>query len=296
MAFETRHIQYFIAVAEELHFRRAAERLHLTQPALSRAIKQLEHTVGTELLSRTNRRVQLTSAGIVFLEGCRQSMKNIERAADQALLAREGKVGHLYIAYTDNAIAGIFPEIIERFRRVVPGVSLDLDHSFTEGQYQKFEKNEIDIGFLTGPVTLSGYDQITVQQESLVVVLPEDHPCVTADEVYLADLAEFPFVTGMQQVWKYFFKHIDPIFEKAGYRPSIIQEAFNSEGIIGLVAAKMGVAILPKSTQNYFRRGVVIRPLADDHPLLSTVAAWNTQSVSPAMASFIEILQEFRME
>ena len=268
----------------------------MSQPALSRAIKQLEHAVGTELLARTNRRVQLTSAGVIFLEGCRQSMKTIERAADQALLAKEGKLGHLYIAYTDNAIAGVLPQIIERFRREVPGVTLDLDHSFTEEQFQKFEKRAIDIGFLTGPVTLSGYDQITVQQESLIVVLPEGHPCATADEVYLADLAEFPFVTGMQEVWKYFFKYIDPIFEEAGYKPLIIQEAFNSEGIIGLVAAKMGVAILPESTKNYFRRGVVIRPLADDHPLLSTVATWNTQSVSPAMALFIEILQDFRTE
>jgi len=296
MTFQTRHIQYFIAVAEELHFRRAAERLHMAQPALSRAIKQLEHAVGTELLGRTNRRVELTSAGAMFLEGCRQSMETMERAADQALLASEGKVGHLYIAYTDNAIAGVLPEIIERFRRMVPGVSLDLDHSFTEEQFQKFEKRTIDIGFLTGPVTLSGYEQIVVQQESLVVILPENHPCAKADKVYLADLADFPFITGMQQVWKYFFKYIEPIFEQAGYRPKIIQEAFNSEGIIGLVAAKMGVAILPESTRNYFRRGVVIRPLADDHPLLTIVAAWNTQFMSPAMESFIEVLQDFRVE
>jgi len=294
MTYQTRHIQYFIAVAEELHFRRAAERLHMAQPALSRAIKCLEEAVGTELLARTNRRVQLTSAGAVFLEGCRQSMETIQHAAEQALLAQEGRVGHLKIAYTDNAIAGVLPGIIERFRREEPRVSLDIVHSFTEEQYQKLDNRVIDFGFLMGPVTLSGLDQITVQKEPLVVILPENHPCAASDQVCLADLADYPFVTGMRRVWKYFFKHLDPLFERAGYRPSIIQEAFNSEGIFGLVAANMGVAILPESTRNYFRRGVVVRPLADDHPHLPTVATWISQSVTPSMELFIEILREFR--
>lgn len=294
MSIETRHIRYFIAVAEELHFRRAAERLNLAQPALSRAIKQLEHSIGTVLLARTKRRVQLTPAGSVFLDGCRRALNTIERSAERALQAKDGKIGHLSIAYTDFAISGVLPEIIERFRRDVPGVTLDIIHMFTENQIDALHRQAIDFGFLTGPLTNAGFEGIQIQQDKLVVALPEDHPLAASGEIALADIADEPIIAGTPREWKHFDYHLHSLYRANGITPRIIQEAFNSEGIFGLVAANMGISILTASAQNYFRKGVSILPLGDEHPYIPTEATWNPKSVSPAMELFIELLDEFR--
>jgi len=296
MIIETRHIRYFIAVAEELHFRRAAERLGLAQPALSRAIKQLEHVVGTELFTRTNRRVELTAAGAVFLDGCRRSMSAIERSAERALQAKDGKIGHLSIGYTDFAISGILPEIIEQFRRELPGVTIDFVHMFTEPQIEALRRQTINFGFLTGPLEVAGYAHLPVQQDRLVVALPKNHPLATQDEIAVTDLAEQPFIMGMPREWRHFNAHLNNLFRRAGISPRIVQEAFNSEGIFGLVAANMGITILTESSLNYFRRGLIMRPLADNHPRVSTEAVWNPHFITPTMKLFIELLDKFRKE
>ena len=287
---ETRHVRYFIAVAEELNFRRAAERLNLAQPSLSRAIQKLEHAVGVRLLARNNRRVELTPAGKVFLDGCRRSMEGMESAARLARKADVGEVGHLTIGYTDFAISGVLPQILERFRRRFPDVTIDLLHMFTEPQVEALYQQTIDFGFLTGPVMAKGFSHVTVQEDRFVVVLPETHPLVELDAVPLETLADESFVTGMARWWGHYHRHLENLCQTAGFRPRIVQEAFNSEGIFGLVAANMGIAIHPGCARNYIREGLVIRDLKESTARVPTEVAWVSGVETPLMNNFIRLL------
>ena len=287
---ETRHIRYFIAVAEELHFRRAAERLNLAQPSLSRAVQQLEHVVGVRLLNRTNRRVELTVAGQVFLDGCRRAMDSLDRAGHLARKAEAGEVGHLTIGYTDFAISGVLPQILEQFRREFPGATVELSHMFSEPQIEALNQRTIDFGFMTGPVLADNLSHMVVQKDRFVVVLPEKHRLADRDVVPLAELKDEPFVAGTVRWWNYYLRHLEALCQSAGFRPRIVQEAFNSEGIFGFVAADMGIAIHPECARNYVRKGLVVRDLEADERLIPTEVAWVSGSETPIMKSFIRFL------
>ena len=287
---DIRHMRYYIAVAEELNFRRAAERLHVAQPALSRAIRQLEADLGTTLLERTNRRVEMTDAGVVFLEGCRHIASNIEALVEQTVRARDGEIGHIYIGYTDFAISGALPGIMQDFRASYPEVSVDLAHMVTATQLEALRRSEIQVGFLTGPINEPGFDQLVVQHERLVVILPEAHPLARLRSIPLERLAEEPFVTGQAAHWRHFLSHMTAVCHGAGFTPRIVQEAYNSEGIFGLIAANMGVTLHAESARNHFRKGIAIRPLRDNDYRVSTLAIWRSDAPSPALRRFVETI------
>ena len=291
MRYELRHLRYFIAVAEELNFRRAAERLNLAQPALSRAIQQLEHHVAVRLLNRTNRRVELTEAGRVFLDGCRRSMASLEKAAAEARKAGVGEIGHFTVGYTDFAISGVLPHILEKFRRHYPGVTVDLLHRFTTQQYDDLDKRMIDFGFMTGPAAAPGLAHMTVQRDRFVVVLSEKHPLAEREEIPLPMLAREPFVVGIASAWKHYHRHVDALCQSAGFTPRVVQEAFNSEGIFGLIAANMGLTIHVECVRNYYRTGLAIRPLEDVDACVPTEMAWFPANTTPVMERFIEFVQ-----
>ncbi len=288
---ETRHIRYFIAVAEELHFRRAAERLNLAQPSLSRAVQQLESSVGVRLLNRTNRRVELTVAGELFLKGCRRAVDSLETAAHLARKADEGEVGHLTIGYTDFAISGVLPQILGQFRREFPGVSVELSHMFTEPQIEALDQGTIDFGFMTGPVLANNLSHRVVQKERFVVILPENHRLAGRDAVRLAELRDEPFVAGAARWWSFYLRHMDMLCQSAGFRPRIVQEAFNNESIFGIVAADIGVTIHPESARNYIRKGIVIKDIESEDRVLPTEVAWVTGSETPVMQRFVRFLE-----
>ncbi len=287
---ETRHIRYFIAVAEELHFRRAAERLNLAQPSLSRAVQQLENSVGVRLLNRTNRRVELTVAGEVFLKGCRRAVESLETAAHLARKSEAGEVGHLTIGYTDFAISGVLPQILGRFRRELPGITVELSHMFTEPQIEALAQGTIDFGFMTGPVLANDLSHVVVQKDRFVVILPENHRLAGREAVPLAELRDEPFVAGAVRWWSFYQRHMEALCQSAGFRPKIVQEAFNSESIFGFVAANIGVTIHPECARNYIRKGIVIKDLESEERVLPTEVAWVTGAETPVMQVFIRFL------
>ncbi len=290
---QIRHMLYFVAVAETLNFRRAAQRLNIAQPALSRAIRQLEETLDTRLLERSNRWVELTEAGRVFLDGCRRTLLSAEKTVRDTHKARAGEIGHLAIGYTDFAISGALPEIMQEFRSRFPEVTVDLAHMFTFTQLQALEAGDIQVGFMTGPVRQPGLEHVTVQDERLVVILPESHPLTRLRAIPLARLAGEPFVTGHAAHWRHYLSHMMAVCQRAGFRPRIVQEAFNSEGIFGLIAANMGLTVHTECARNYFRKGLAIRPLKDSSYRVPTVAAWRSTEVSPALRRFIEFIGEW---
>ena len=295
MKFGLRHIRYFIAVAEELHFRRAAVRLGIAQPALSRAIRYLEQELAVTLFERSNRSVALTPAGKTFLDGCRSVMSAVERTVDDTRRVDCGQIGTLRIGYTDFAIAGALPNLLQAFQRTHPGIILQPYHGVTADQLRKLEEGNLDIGFVTGPITRPGYDQCLIQRDRLICVVYENHPLAGRRGVRLKELANEDFVHGPSRDWEHFYSYLIPLCRRAGFVPRIVQEAFNSAGILGLVASGMGVTILTESTHNLAVKGLVAVPLKDVSERLMTVAIWNASAARGSIGMFVEFIREQKL-
>ena len=294
MNIELHHLRYFVAVAEDLHFRRAAERLQVAQPALSRAIKWLESELGATLLLRTTRNVALTDAGRIFLHETRLALAQIERAQSLAQSAAAGEAGRLTVAYMDFAINGPLPAILNAFRASHPGVTIDLAHMWTERQREAIVAGDIDIGFLIGPFSAPGIDSLTILRERFVAVLPEAHPLAHKRSVSLADLSAEPFILGASAYWGPYRRLVDELCLGAGFTPRVVQEAHNSDGIFGLVAAGMGVSIYVEGARNFALRGCTIRPLKGLDANIETAAVWRSDNPSPVIANFIEAIAAYR--
>lgn len=291
-----RHIRYLIAVAEELHFRRAAERLGIAQPALSRAIQHLERELGVVLFTRTNRSVQITRAGETFLAGCRETINKMENAIENTQLVHRGALGLLRIGYTDVAIAGRLPGLLKTFQDTQPNIKLQPHHDVTVSQIQKLDEGTLDIGFVTGPINRSGYEQCLVSSERFVCVFYVSHPLAKRKAVRLEELAKEDFVHGSSKDWEQFYSYLLPLCRRSGFAPRIVQEAFNTSGILGLVSACMGITILTDSVRNSIGPGLVVVPIEDAAEELQTVAFWKSGSVEGAMRVFSEFLLRHELE
>lgn len=295
MHIDLRHLRAFEAVAEELHFRRAAERLHLAQPALSRTIQQLEESVGEVLLLRSNRRVELTEAGRAFLSGGKAVLERLEIAVEQARKAGAGLSGQLSIGYTDFAISGVLPGILDGLRRQHPDLRIELVYASTQQQLIDLKLGRIDFGLVTGPTPNAEFDGIAVQRDRFVAVLPQHHPLAGQAEVDLPDLAHEPFVLGSMQHWLNFRRHLDALCISAGFLPNVVQEAYNSEGVFGFVTANIGISIHVECASNISRKGVVLRPLKGVHQRLCTEAVWTRGPLRPTQQIFIEFLRHWAL-
>ena len=292
MNIELRHLRAFVSVAEELQFRRAAERLHIGQPALSRTIQWLEQEIGTPLFRRTTRNVDLTEAGHAFLGEARHALQVIDRGAVQARRAAEGAIGHLTVAYMDFAILGPLPGILEQFRRRHPGVTVDLTHMPTSRQRSAIAEGAIDIGFLIGPFQAKGFSALTVNRERHLAVLPRRHRLAGKPEIALPDLSEEPFVLGSTDFWRAYRAIVGDLCLAAGFQPRIVQEASTSDGIFGLVGARMGVTLYPECARTVRRPGLTLRPLTGIRSRVPTVAVWRKTIDKPVVSRFVEVLRD----
>lgn len=290
MKIELRQIRQFMAVAQALSFRRAAEHLAIAQPALSRGIQALEHQLGVTLLLRNNRRVELTEAGKVFLKGCHALKGHLDETVRQTRYAQDGLLGSLAIGYTDFAISGTLPSLLDGFRRNHPEVGLDLIYDATPLQLDQLTTGRLDVGFLTGPVISDEFATVPVQSDKFVAVLPANHPLAEHSAIELRALANEPFIFGITARWEHFRRHVDALCLKAGFAPKVAQEAYNTEGMFGLVSANIGVTIHLECAANHGFRGVAIRPLADVHDPIVTVAAWRPTNMNAVVSRFVDFL------
>lgn len=280
MAFGLRHIRYFVTVAEHLHFRRAADHLGIAQPALSRAIRNLEEDLGVTLFERGNRSVQITKAGRVFQESCRGILTSLDHAIDQTRRAHRGQLGSLRIGYTDNAIAGKLPSLLKAFQETEPGIVLNPFHGPTVEQLRRLDLNEIDVGFVTGPVKKPGYEAVPIQSEPFVCITYASHALARRDSIRLVELADEDFVHGSSNEWQHFHAYLFSLCRRVGFEPRIVQQAFNTAGILGLVASGMGLTVLTKNSAIAMPPGLVVVPIDDITEELQTVAIWK-KSVQP---------------
>jgi DNA-binding transcriptional LysR family regulator len=286
---ELRHLRYFVAVAEELHFRRAAERLHMSQPPLSQQIRNLEEDVGATLLVRNQRRVELTAAGQAYLVRARDILAAVEDAAREARRVQRGEVGRLDVGFVGSAMYSVVPELLRAFRERFPDVGLRLREVGTTEQLRRLEDGRLDIGFLRPPGARAGLSIETVLMEPVVAAIPERHPLATAAEIRIEDLAGAPLVlmtrAGAPGLRDALTQLTDGLTEDA-----IVQEVNEMQTLVGLVAAGVGVSLVPQSLRALAREGVVYRDLTGEVPTVRLSAAWRTGDDSPVLAAFLELM------
>ena len=290
---EIRHLRYFIAVAEELHFGRAAKRLAMSQPPLSQQIKLLEEEIGVVLFLRTKRQVELTAAGEVFLGEARKAIAQAEHAIRAARRAARGEIGRLAVGFVSSAVYGQVPSIFRLMRSRYPGVSLVLQDLTSEEQVEAVKANRIDVGLIRPPVLAAeSLAMRVIWRETLMVALPEGNPLAREAEIAVEALAGESFIQIPRHVAPGFYDQCIRICARAGFAPKIVQEARTTPTIVSLIAGGMGVSILPSSLMSLQRSGVVYRPLKTPAPTTDMAVIWRPADESPTLRSFLEIIWE----
>jgi DNA-binding transcriptional LysR family regulator len=282
---ELRHLRYFVAVAEALHFGRAAARLHISQPPLSRAIRGLEREVGTALFERSTRGVRLTPAGSALLPEARRLLREADALAAGARDLARGDVGVLHLGFISASAYNVLPRVLPAFRRTRPGVRLVLSEATTDVQLGALAEGTLDAGILLPPVTPPLFAYAALLREPLVAALPDARTWPA--RVPLAKLAREPFVMFPRHAGPGLHDLVTDACERAGFTPRVEQEAVQMPTIVSLVAAGMGVALVPASLQHMRRTGVVYRPLAGASPRVEVGLAWRAADRSPVLAAFV---------
>jgi DNA-binding transcriptional LysR family regulator len=242
---ELRHLRYFVAVAEELHFGRAAQRLHLAQPPLSQQIRKLEEILGYSLFTRTSRSVRLTSAGEVFLERARRTLRNVQEDLDEARSIGRGEVGFLRVGFIGSSMLTSLPSMLGQYRRQYPKVHLQLSENFTSNLIQSLTKNTIDAAFLRDGDPTDGLSIEPLFSEPFVAVLPSNHPLAKRNVISAANLRDEPFVFFTPTAGTLAYRKTISLCEEHGFRPRVVQEAPQWLTILRLVGAGLGVSIAP---------------------------------------------------
>ena len=286
---ENRHLRYFIEVARSLHVRRAAERLHIAQPALTQNIQQLESALGVELFHRESRHLRLTEAGQVFLAEAEQSLHQFEHAQKTAQRAARGEVGKLFLGFQSTAGLSLIPNLLQNFRTEFPEVEVTLFESVSTAQKRALRSGEIDIGLIYGPPD-AGFAYRQLEPESLVIVLPEDHPLAVKDSVALAELAQEVFILPSSSAAEVLHHAVMTECADAGFQPKKVQEITTAQTALGLVSAQFGVSILPASVQVLVRRGVTLRPIRDSRIKVGLTFLWMEDSRSPVVANLVKCI------
>lgn len=291
MTIDLRQLRQFVAVAEELSFRRAAQRLHISQPPLSQTIQQLEAELGTLLFNRTRRRVELTQPGRVLLDQSHRVLSQMERALDAARGAAQGMIGRLSVGFVPSSTYEILPAILRQFRIRHPAVDLHLEELSTVEQTDALLQHRIDVALNRPPTFFStGIAQEPLLRERLIAALPAGHPLAERKRLRLRDFREERFLLIPPRWGTGYHTRVLDACQEAGFVPRIAQEPKYMHTMVGMVAAGMGVALVPNSLANLTPKGCVYRVLADRSAALSVEmgAAWHANDSSPALHAFLE--------
>ncbi len=294
MNVELRQLRYFVAVAEEMHFGRAARRLHMTQPPLSQAIQALEAQLGTPLFSRTRRSVALTAAGQTLLPEVQRLLQQVEGLASLAQSAAAGESGRLSIAFVPMADYSLLPTALREFRTALPSVHLDLQEATTDIQIELLASGRIDIGFLLPPLPdklKAEVDYLPLTSEPLVLALPEG-TATTKTRMSLKRCADLPLIIFPRRMSPAFHDQILACLRDAGLSPRIGQEAIQMQTIVSLVSAGMGFALVPQSVSNMKRPGVEYRAMQEISPWVEIGLAWRRDNTSPVLSAFRERMRK----
>ncbi len=285
----TRDIQAFILVAEEQSFRRAAERLHVDQSALTRRIQNMETKLGYQLFMRTTREVNLTEAGRILFDRARHVLLSLQQATEIARQTALGKTGRVRIGYMSFAANRILPEAIRAFTARHREVIVEPCYLSTQAQKVALSRNEIDAGFLIGPFNHAQFAGEEIASDELVALVSAGHRLAGRTSVTIGDIASEPLVLGTVGEWDAFRALIGDLFSAEGARLGEIirYEAPDTNGLFGMVASGLGVTIYSGGLRGFEPRNIVCLPLRDCSVRISTVLCWNRARLSRQAAAFI---------
>jgi DNA-binding transcriptional LysR family regulator len=284
---ELRSLRYFVVLAEELHFGRAARRLAITQPPLSIAIRNLENELDVQLLARDRRRVALTEPGRAFLDQARVVLARAADAVETARAAGRGEAGRLAIGFMSASIYTVLPRALREFAASHPGVRLELRELTLPEQFVALEKGDIHVGFVRPQPMEAEFSSAILMREPLVVALPAGHPLGRNRRVRAQALSREPFVMFQRSPGLVLHDIVLKFCLQQGFTPGVVQEASQTHAVVGLVSAGIGVALVPASAQEIRLRGVELRPLAEKPPQIGTALAWRSDNDSPALKAFV---------
>jgi DNA-binding transcriptional LysR family regulator len=289
---ELRHLRYFVVVAEELNFCRAAERLRIAQPPLSVQIRHLEEELGVQLFYRVKKRITLSPAGEVLFSQGRRLLREAEQIAAQVREAASGKTGSLSIGFVGTAMYDILPGALRIFRSAFPKIQLNLEDIPSGHQIQALQRRKIDVGLACPPVQEAFLETEEVVSEKLMVALPEKHRFRNRSEIDLAELADEPFLICSTNCEPGLNKLCLGLIQDAGFRPRIVQEATHIQTQVGLVAAGVGVCLVPSSAAGLQQAGVVYRPLGVPQTNLAKLMAWRKGPCPVHLTGFLGAVRQ----
>jgi LysR family transcriptional regulator, benzoate and cis,cis-muconate-responsive activator of ben and cat genes len=289
MRYDLKHLATFVAVAEELNFHRAAERLNVAQPAVSRVVLELEDRLGVKLLERTTRKVRLTESGRYLLEEAQEILSRIDVAENTVRLLASGTKAILRIGYTTITGHSLVPDIAREYRRDNPNVRLELTYLHSPAQRDKILQDEIDLGFIEGSFQSSEIESRPLMRHRLMALLPPEHPLAAKQTLTVEDLAPERLVMGTNAEWPTLRRIVVDAFQTAGQVLNVAQEASSLTGILGLVTAGVGITIFTGMPRFCGEHAIAPRPIITDPPVIvETHLAWRRASLSGAMRRFIE--------
>jgi DNA-binding transcriptional LysR family regulator len=291
-------LRYFVAVAEELSFRRAAARLHVSQPPLSFQIKAIEREVGVMLLNRTTRQVSLTDAGIVLLQRAKRVLALVDETTEEIKAIAAGGAGTLRVGFTiSTSFNAFFYHSIYSYRRAFSNVKVTFSEMLSGEQIEALAQDRIDIGFLRWPYSPpAGFTMVRLAETELVLAVHHSHPVASLRRVPLVMVKDEPFISYPASLSANIgvYQAIFRLCERAGFVPRIIQEALEPSLIIGLVAAGLGVAIVPSSLRCIQIPGVLFKPIADEGAASIThYLVHRTEDASPRVRALRDLVQRF---
>lgn len=287
---EIRQLRLFIAVAEELHFGRAADRLHMAQPPLSQQIRVLEKELGVDLFKRTTRSVEITSAGEALLAHARTVLAAVREAEFAAKASGAGTYGRVRIGFAGAATRHLLPQLAREVKARHPNIELVLKGNlYANAAQEALARGDIDLGFVRLPYSLPGLSYRAIEDETLVCVLPAEHVLAARAFVEVAELADQPFVTFPRDSGSTLRSITNKVCWDHGFTPRVVQEAPDSYTIHAMVAAGQGVSLAFSSTTNINQPGVVYLPLKGDIPTLQSAIAWEASNTNQALAAVIDV-------
>ncbi len=285
---DLRHLVYFQAVVQTRHFGRAAALLHISQPPLSIAIRQLEERLGLRLLERGRAGVSLTPPGRALADELDSLLPRFPQAFERVQATGRGEAGHLRVGFVTPAEYSFLPECLREFRTLAPGVRLTLREMTTDAQAESLADGSLDAGFVLPPLPRGGLQWAPVFRDTLVAALPASHPLAAKRRIKAVDLAGSPLVIFPREKATGLHDDILGWFAAMGATPQIGQEAIQMQTILSLVAAGLGVAVVPASLRNLGRVGVEYRALAGDVPVVEIGLAWRAPAHGAALARFLD--------
>lgn len=289
---ELRHLRYFVMVAEELHFGRAALRLNIAQPALSQQIRQLENELGFLLFERDKHRVELTSPGRVFLDEARLILIHVQQAQDAAQRAHLGASGRIVLGFVGSATYHIVP-LLHTYRAQFPLVHIVLQQMKTTEQLQALHEKRLDVGVLRR-ASMGASNEMNlemIKKEEFIVAMPSHHRLAAKESVSMYDLAEEPFILTPFQSGSSYYEAVIRCCYEAGFRPNVVLEAPEILTIVAFVAAGMGIALVPESFRSQQNIGVTYRKLQNTSPLLELSLAWRKNEHAQVVSQLINTIR-----